>query len=234
MTALAAAGALRDFGLDRRAALWLAEAAPFCPHLEDIEPQIQWPQETSLERIQQDYRATGISLGTHPVRVMVEEHWCYKPKITELIMSTDLMSCAPGKLVTVFGMVLVRQSPPSAHGMVFITMEDEKGFFNLVFTPQCYQEYGPLLEIQAFLCVRGRLQRQGESHSLMVVEVFAPYVQRADILSLRQEQDSQGAFSPRGQKHAVGENGQEKAPLERYFDGEFPQGAELVVTRRYY
>ena len=71
-------------------------------------------------------------------------------------------------------MKVVMQGPPSAKGMKFFTLSDETGFFNLVFTPQIYDQYGRLAEKTAYLCVRGRLQKANEHHSILVYEVFAP------------------------------------------------------------
>src|SRR5262249_21370257 len=59
LTALAAANALRVFGLQRRAAIWLAEAAPFCATLEDVESAVPWAPESSMERIEQDFASTS-------------------------------------------------------------------------------------------------------------------------------------------------------------------------------
>jgi error-prone DNA polymerase len=76
--------------------------------------------------------------------------------------------------VFAFGMVLVKQSPGSAKGMVFVTLEDEAGFFNLAFTPQVYKRSYRHVDQQPFLCVVGKLQRVNESHSILVKRVFDP------------------------------------------------------------
>ncbi len=69
-------------------------------------------------------------------------------------------------------MVLIKQSPGSAKGMVFVTLEDETGYINLAFTPQVYARHYRLVDQQPFLCVVGKLQRQNESHSVLVKRVF--------------------------------------------------------------
>jgi error-prone DNA polymerase len=86
-------------------------------------------------------------------------------------------------------MVLVRQAPPSAKGMVFFTLEDESGFMNLVFTPQMYEKFYKLIEGQAFLCVRGRVQRQHESHSIIVTQVYNPTLRKADVIPMQEGRD---------------------------------------------
>jgi error-prone DNA polymerase len=184
VTALAAADALADFGLPRRAALWVAEAAPFCERLEDVDETPAFAPETAMERAEQDFAAAHTTLGPHPVVIIREQHWCYKLPKSRLLSAQALASAAPGKSVDVFGMILVRQSPPSAKGMVFFTMEDETGFINLAFTPEQYAKFYTIVERQSFLCIRGKLQRQNEYHSVMVTEVHIPEMERAEVLPL--------------------------------------------------
>lgn len=184
VTALAAANVFHIFGMDRRSAIWLAEAAPFCPVLEDLEDVTDFGEETVMEKIQQDFAATTTSLGPHPVTVIRKEHWCYDMPERRLVAAKDINSIPAGKMIELFGMVLVRQAPPSAKGMVFFTLEDETGFMNLVFTPQMYEKFYRLIEGQAFLCVRGRVQRQHESHSIMVTQVYNPTLRKADVIPM--------------------------------------------------
>ena len=68
--------------------------------------------------------------------------------------------------------------------MVFVTLEDETGFFNLAFTPQVYARYYRQVDQQPFLCVVGRLQRVNESHSILVKRVFDAD-SRASLSALR-------------------------------------------------
>ena len=56
--------------------------------------------------------------------------------------------------------------------MVFVTLEDESGFFNLAFTPQVYTRFYRQVDQQPFLCIVGKLQRVNESHSILVKRVF--------------------------------------------------------------
>ena len=95
------------------------------------------------------------------------------------------MKLPADKDVFAFGMVLVKQSPGSAKGMVFVTLEDETGFINLAFTPQVYAKFYRLVDQHPFLCIVGRLQRVNESHSILVKRVF-DFKSGADLLTLRQ------------------------------------------------
>ena len=71
-------------------------------------------------------------------------------------------------------MTLVKQSPGSAKGMVFITLEDDTGFINLVFTPHIYRKYYQIVERQPFLCVEGQIQKASAYHSILVKRIFEP------------------------------------------------------------
>ena len=197
LAALAAADAFRCFGLERKAALWCAEAAPFCPILEDPEESLVFKAETAMERVQQDLNATTTTLGPHPSLVIRQELWCYDVPSKELISAHNLGVTPADRNVHVFGMVLVRQSPPSAKGMVFLTLEDETGFINLVLTPQMYTRYSALVESQAFLCVRGRLQKQHEAHSIMVLQFYEPRLKRADVIPMVARPHQRHVASPR-------------------------------------
>lgn len=184
LTALAAANALQVFGLSRRAALWLAEAAPFAAFMEDDEEPIAFRMETSHERMRADFQATSTSLGPHPCTIFKEEEWCYECEVKSLCLASHVASIPSGKNIVAFGMVIVRQAPPTAHGMVFATIEDETGLLNLVFTPQIYAQYRRLFDRQSFLCIRGTLQKQGDAHSVKVGHIFAPQLHEADVVIL--------------------------------------------------
>jgi error-prone DNA polymerase len=72
----------------------------------------------------------------------------------------------------------------TAKGMEFFTMEDESGFINLVFTPQTLKIYKNIAHAHAFLCIKGRLQRQGNGHSILVQQVFPRQLKDPKIISL--------------------------------------------------
>lgn len=197
LTSLAAADAFRVLGLERKAALWCAEAAPFCPILEDPEDPLVFDAETAMERIQQDLNATTTTLGPHPSAVIRQDLWCYDVPRKETLFARDLVQASSGQKVHVFGMVIVRQSPPSAKGMVFLTLEDETGFLNLVLTPQMYTRCHAVVESQAFLCVRGTLQKQREAHSIMVLEFYEPRLKRADVIPMAAKPHQRHVATPR-------------------------------------
>ncbi len=184
MTALAATDIFKGLGHSRSDALWQAEAAPFLSTVDFQEKEIDWKQEQPLERIQKDFRAFKTSLSNHPVAVIKKSQWPYRVAVDKLIASADLVNIPADKDVFVFGMVLVKQSPGSAKGMVFVTLEDECGFINLAFTPQTYTRFYQQVDQQPYLCVVGKLQRVNESHSILVKRVFIA-INSASLISMR-------------------------------------------------
>ena len=174
LTLLSASDLFGEFGDSRSAALWQAEAAPYKPMLDSIEDGIDWRQETKLDSIRKDFRAFKTSLKQHPAEVIRREQWPYAVVVEKFTLSSRLAELSADTDVFVFGMVLVKQSPGTAKGMVFVTLEDEAGFINLAFTPQVYARFYRQVDQQPFLCVVGRLQRVNESHSILVKRVFDP------------------------------------------------------------
>jgi error-prone DNA polymerase len=190
LACLAAADALQVYGVQRRDAVWLAEAAEFCEYLEDVDLWHQFPKEGSFEKISQDFRATSTTLGEHPSAVLKQQAWSYPVPIKQLSTSKEL-DLVQASTVFVFGMVLVRQAPPSAKGMVFFTLEDEHGFLNLVFTPQTFEKFSSLVHRQSFLCVSGRLQRQGLAYSILVQRVYEPVQKKAEVIPIPDREEDQ-------------------------------------------
>ena len=189
LTSIAAANALQCFGLDRRSALWIAEAAPHCPVLEDIEEQVHFDPEGRMEKIEQDFSSMQLTLESHPARVMREDYWHYDVPSRSVTLSKDIVKKRAGSHIHVFGMVLIRQAPPSANGMVFLTLEDEHGFINLALPPQCYSRFYGIIDQQSFICAKGRVQLTNESHSLLVTNIYPPLVFEADVLPLSSAED---------------------------------------------
>jgi len=122
--------------------------------------------------------------------VIRQQQWPYPVAIEKFRLSSQLIELPADTDVFAFGMVLVKQSPGSARGMVFVTLEDEAGFFNLAFTPQVYQRFYRHVDQQPFLCVVGKLQRVNESHSILVKRVFDPDF-NANLLALPRSKDEQ-------------------------------------------
>ncbi|PWS37654.1 error-prone DNA polymerase [Falsiroseomonas bella] len=132
MDALARADALRSLTQGRRHALWEAagvEAALPLSEARDAE-QPTLPDETAGEQTVLDYAATGLSLRRHPLALL-------RPVLRErgAVDTRALNAARQGRWLRLAGLVLVRQRPGSAKGVVFFTVEDEFGTGNLVLYP---------------------------------------------------------------------------------------------------
>ena len=152
--------------------------------LDNPDDGIAWKKETRLESIQKDFRAFRTSLEQHPAAVIRQEQWPYSVAVEKFSLASQLIELTADADVFAFGMVLVKQSPGSAKGMVFATLEDETGFINLAFTPQVYTRFYRQVDQQPFLCIVGKLQRVNESHSILVKRVF-DLDPNANLLTLR-------------------------------------------------
>ena len=190
LTLLAASNLFRELGDSRSDALWKSEAAAYKPLLDPLDDGIDWQSETRFESIQKDFSAFRTSLGKHPAEVIRQEQWPYTVAAEKFVVADRLLELSADSDVFAFGMVLVKQSPGSARGMVFVTLEDETGFINLAFTPQVYTRFYRAVDQQAFLAVVGRLQRVGESHSILVKRVF-DFRSGAELLSMRHDEQSE-------------------------------------------
>ena len=167
---LAEADAFRGMGLDRRQALWqvksLADAvlplfamadARGWPQPEIVEPPALLAPMRDGQEVVEDYRSTGLSLRSHPVaflRAELHQHG--------MVTCASLAHTRDGRCVVVPGIVLVRQKPGSAKGVMFITIEDETGVANLILWPDRYAAQRRLVLSASMLACHGRVQREGE------------------------------------------------------------------------
>ena len=195
---LAEADAFRSMGLDRRAALWTArrldvigirttrpvaaakDAVPkgdkvdndrlplLAPHMSDElfpEPAVALPAMPLTEHVVEDYVTTGLSLKEHPVRFFRERLSALGAMRNAALRSEDLRQ---DLRVTVAGLVLVRQRPGTAKGVIFMTLEDETDIANIIVWPKAFEHNRRVVMSGRFLAVRGRLQRAG-----LVIHVVA-------------------------------------------------------------
>ena len=110
---------------------------------------------TIEERVNADFRGTGLTVGKHPLAYRREE--LNKLGVTRAI---DLREIRNGVWVRVAGWVIVRQRPGTAKGFVFLTMEDETGVSNVIVTPNVYDHNRSVLVDEPLLLIDGVLQNQ--------------------------------------------------------------------------
>jgi len=100
-----------------------------------------------------DYRSTGIVLGEHPLELL-------RPGLDAAILrSVDLELVADGVTVEVAGMVVARQRPGTAKGIVFMLLEDEAGTINLVVPPEVYERHRTVVRSEPLIVAEGKLER---------------------------------------------------------------------------
>jgi len=164
---LAEADAFRSLGMDRREGLWRVKAlAPevrageegsLLAALDLEEEPVLLPRMQLPAHVAEDYRTTGLSLKAHPCRF-------FRPLLTRLgaVPTAQLASMKDGARVTVGGLVLIRQRPGTAKGVVFATLEDETGIANAVVWRDVFTPNRRTVMTASFLVVSGKLQRASD------------------------------------------------------------------------
>ena len=172
---LAAADAFRSIGLDRRAALWDSRALKQAPDLplfvaaaerdEGLEAEpARLPIMPLSEHVVNDYQTIRLSLKAHPMHFL-REHYAARRFVT----ADQLSSVRDGKRLSIAGLVLIRQRPGSAKGVVFITIEDETGVANLVVWPDVFETQRKIVMGARLMTVHGIVQRDEDDGVIHVV-----------------------------------------------------------------
>ncbi|MBY5366273.1 error-prone DNA polymerase [Rhizobium leguminosarum] len=173
---LADADAFQSLKLSRRDALWAVRALDVKSATEELplfeqvrhvdlqaEPATKLPDMLPGEQVIEDYRYLSLSLKAHPVSFLREE--LQKMGITR---NVDLLTVPNGKRVTIAGLVLVRQRPGSAKGVIFMTLEDETGVANAIVWSKVFDKYRAIVMGARLVKIRGRLQSQsGVIHTVV-------------------------------------------------------------------
>src|ERR1700733_9442301 len=169
---LAEADAFRPaLGLVRREALWATKALrddppPLFaaaaaredePVSEISEPTTALRPMTAGSEVVEDYGHVGLTLRRHPVAFLRDDLAARR-----IVTCTQAMDARDGRWLGAAGLVLVRQRPGSAKGVMFITLEDETGIANLVVWPQVFEKFRRVVMSASMIAVRGRIQREGE------------------------------------------------------------------------
>ncbi|MFN3524808.1 MAG: error-prone DNA polymerase [Paracoccus sp. (in: a-proteobacteria)] len=171
---LAEADAFSTMGLTRRDALWAVRAirapAPLPLFADPLdgeglrEPDVILPAMHLGEEVVEDYVAMRLSLRAHPMELL-------RPSIAGLTPHDRLVT-APLRRSSVCGLVITRQRPGTASGVIFLTLEDETGVSNVVVWPKVYDRFRRIVMGGRLLRVTGRLQREG-----IVVHLIAEQIE---------------------------------------------------------
>jgi len=181
---LAEADAFASLGLSRRQASWEAlslrdDDAPLFDALddpiddhdhEDLTPAPAAPYLPAMstgQEVMTDYAVTGLSLKQHPMSLV-------RPALQKLriVSARQMNALSSRRWVKVAGLVLVRQRPGTASGIVFVTLEDETGIVNLIIRPDVYERYRPAARYAGLLQADGYVEKQGKVVHVMAKRLF--------------------------------------------------------------
>ncbi len=162
--ALWAIKALRDEPLPLFAAASEREARAIA---EQQEPEVALRQMTEGHNVVEDYGHTGLTLREHPIAFLRHD-------LTErsIVTCAEAMGARDGRWLMAAGLVLVRQRPGSAKGVMFLTIEDETGPANVVVWPTLFERRRRVLLGASLMAINGRIQREGEVVHLVAQQLF--------------------------------------------------------------
>ncbi|HEX6229260.1 MAG TPA: OB-fold nucleic acid binding domain-containing protein, partial [Solirubrobacterales bacterium] len=129
------------------------------PGAPPLEPLGEWGEAIA------DYGSIGMTLGEHPMRMI-------RPGLgPELLRSTDLEGIEDGRTVEVAGMVVARQRPETAKGIVFMLLEDERGTVNLIVPPPVYERHRAEVRTAPLVRAKGRLESREGTVNVLVSDL---------------------------------------------------------------
>ncbi len=173
---LAEAGAFAVLEPGRREALWQArgtrEAVPI--EMSGDERDVAFTELSELETVAWDYETTGHSTRGHPLGAM-------RARLAALGLpdARGVSTTGNGRRVRYAGLVIVRQRPSTAKGVVFMTLEDETGFVNVVLWKDVFERYALLARTASFLGVTGKIQRESNVVHVVAESLWEPDSLRA-------------------------------------------------------
>ncbi len=192
---LARADAFQALGLNRRQALWAikglsqapldlfaaADAREGATVAEVVEPQVALQPLSAGREVVEDYRATQLSLRAHPLSFLRD-----RLAAQRIAKCADLLNMKDGQHVEVAGLILVRQRPGSAKGVVFVTLEDETGIANTVLWKDRFEDNRRTVMSATMLAIRGKVQREGIVIHLVAEQItdLTPWLREVGELDL--------------------------------------------------
>jgi error-prone DNA polymerase len=231
LSRLAEADAFRSLGLDRREALWCVKgldggaenariAIPELPIFKNAdaealrrEEEVHLPPLRLGEHIVQDYMSLSMSLKAHPLSLLRA-----RMNARGVTPNAKIIDTLDGTRITVAGLVLVRQRPGTASGVIFVTLEDEASIANIIVWPKVFETYRRALLASRLLIVTGKLQKQGiVTH--IVADKLVDLTSELSLLS-RRHGDKCEALARADQVKHDGQGSWRDAPHRRRHDAE--------------
>ena len=162
---LAEAGALEGLVAGRRAAIWKVQAPRGEGLFAGVESEEEAPRFAPPSRAEQlafDYERTGLSVTDHPMALA-------RTTLPGSIKSSrEIARIEQGQRASTAGLVICRQRPGTASGVVFITMEDEHGFVNLIVYSRVFEALRHIATAYPLLIAHGLIEREGKVVYLVV------------------------------------------------------------------
>ncbi len=167
LKALAAAGALRGLSKHRRTAYWdvagigdvagIERKAPLLAAMTIVDTPASLPAPTEGEELIADYASLGFTLGRHPLALLRE-----RLRAMRLSCAAEIRAMPHRRLARAGGIVIGRQRPETASGVVFVTLEDETGHVNVVVWPGLLERQRREVLAARLMTVYGVIEREGE------------------------------------------------------------------------
>ena len=162
LSRLAGADGFAEYGLSRRDAVWEVKGLggdkplPLFEREGEGLPAIasDLPAMSEREEVFEDYVATRLTLRDHPVRLL-------RPEIGRFPEAAAIRNAPDRQWITVTGLVITRQRPGTASGVIFLTLEDDTGVSNVIVWPGTFEKYRKQVMAGRLVRVTGRLQREG-------------------------------------------------------------------------
>ena len=173
----------QNLDFHRRDALWQVERAvrwsgPLLDELPEMDGDSPLAAMTDEERLVADFRATGLTVGPHPMQYRRAEM-----KRMGIYRASDLAHLPNGRRLRIGGCVIARQRPGTAKGMMFMSLEDETGIANAIVAPDLLQKNRVLLISERFLMIEGILQNQDNVIHIRAERASPLSVTRAETAS---------------------------------------------------
>lgn len=194
---LAMADAFGSMGLDRQHALWEVQGLqgrplPLFDRLEELEDSpvlnsddrrgpveddeqdacavhVDLPPVSTFHEVGRDYERVGLSLKAHPLSFIRDG--LARRRVVTAASVKDQAQTPHGRNAAVAGLVLFRQRPATANGVLFMTLEDETGRSDLIIRPEVYERFREAAYFGQVVLARGRVERQGSVVHVLVREL---------------------------------------------------------------
>ncbi len=159
------AGAMDGWGIARRELVWELGMLTYQEDALNLvwEPEaVELPSLSAAEAMLAEQAVMGLSPGDH-----VMTFYRARLRAKGVLGSRELAACASGRQVRVAGLLVVHQSPPTAKGFHFLTLEDEDGMMNVIVRPKVYERFRRMIRGHLLLMVGGEVQREGNTSNLL-------------------------------------------------------------------